>query len=74
MAGLDYSTGLADRSAAKQMHRYEVVHAVTSWKAAESDHAATNFWGADRVRNMRGYWLGVLRLQRQRDWGWSVKT
>ena len=37
------------------------LEAVASWKAAESDHGHTSYWGRQHIRAMRAYWLGVAR-------------
>jgi hypothetical protein len=54
---------------ASEYHRYEVVKAYQAWKAAASEHAHTSYYGAAHVRNMRAWWLGVLRRQRAYNTG-----
>lgn len=35
--------------------------AVASWRKASRDHAETSYYGADRIRAMRAYWIGRSR-------------
>jgi len=68
----NYSKGRTDCYAAALTPRYDVIDAVRSWKDAASDHGHTSYWGIAHIRGMQGYWLGVLRLQRETDMGWHT--
>lgn len=50
-----------------QMHPGEILDACASFKAAQSDHAETSYFGAEHLRQMRAYWLG-----RRRDFNWET--
>lgn len=52
----------------------EAAMAAASWHSAESNHGETSYFGARRIRDMRGYWLGRLRTARHKahDGIWTV--
>jgi hypothetical protein len=67
-----YPTGRADLVVAARTPRGDVRDAVKAWRLAAFDHAHTSYFGMSHVRDMRAYWLGVLRLQREREWGFHT--
>jgi hypothetical protein len=46
--------------------REDSLYALKSWKDARFEHSHTSFYGAAHIREMIGYWLGVIRSQRER--------
>lgn len=45
-------------------HQYEIADAIKAWKKAESQHEHTSFYGLQKIRSMRAYWLGRMRTWR----------
>lgn len=55
-----------------EYHRFEATKAAADWKAAADQHEHTSYYGYQHVRNMRAWWLGVLRKQRASGLGWHT--
>jgi hypothetical protein len=69
-----YARGLADGSpdanpndtwAPKNMHEIEIGSACANWREALTDHAHTSYYGVERIRMIRAYWLGRCRAMRR---------
>lgn len=69
-----YARGLSDGNpstdpettfAPKYMHEFEIGQACANWREALSDHAHTSYYGVDRIRMIRAYWLGRCRAMRK---------
>jgi hypothetical protein len=43
---------------------FEVKEIVKDWRTAQTDHGSVSYYGADKVRIRRAYWIGVLRTLR----------
>ena len=63
-----YVSGLNDTY--PDYHIIEMSDAAKSWKEAETDHRHTSFYGIEKIRYMRAYWLGRNRAYRWANCPW----
>jgi hypothetical protein len=72
-----YANGYSEPMGGNRLWRVieDSADAAANWKAAQTDHAHTSYYGVEHIRNMRAYWLGRMRkarsLYRQVENGWT---